>query len=230
MWSWINPYGWYIYQEKLKPGQFQFSRRKSKEGSGTARSRKMYIIPFPVRRLSPYGERKPHWKCERGNKRSRPAGFLHSCPAETAFCLLHKEPKQWLLHSMRVLLAVGQEEALSWSFIQSFTERHILWPHFYFEVRECLPKWLPASEFCRNSPFDGTFPLQWHQVTGKGTIPFPREEDFLGNQVLAGNLGTTKGRRIEGREARVSNLWATAKDPPSLKVILLKGKVLRKKM
>ena len=64
------------------------------------------------------------------------AGFLHSCPAETVFWWLHKEPKKWLLHSMRILLAAGQEEVFSWPFIQSFTGRDILWPHFHCEVRE----------------------------------------------------------------------------------------------
>lgn len=179
MWSWINPYGWYIYQEKLKPGQFQFSRRKSKEGSGTARSRKMYIIPFPVRRLSPYGERKPHRKCERGNKRSRPAGFLHSCPAETAFCLLQKEPKQWLLHSMRVLLAVRQEEALSWSFIQSFTERHILWPHFYSEVSVFPSGFLPLSSV-ETPPLMAPFHSSDTKSLGRALFHFPERRISLG--------------------------------------------------
>lgn len=115
-----------------------------------ARSWKINVIPFPIKRLSPYGESKPHPKYER---RERTVLTLQASCTPTllrqSFGYCTKSQK-WLLHSMRILSAVGQAEVFSWSFIQSFTEGDILWPHFHSEVRD-RAKWLPASGFCRNS-------------------------------------------------------------------------------
>lgn len=171
-----------------------------------------------MKRISPYGESKHLPKYERR---------VTFSPCWLPVLLTHwdslwataQRAKKWLLHSMRALLVVGQEEV--------FTEGDILWPHFHSEVK-VKAKWLPTSGFCTNSPFDGTFPLHWGKSQRKSTFPFQGGVGFLGNQLLTGNLGSIRERKTEGRLS--SNPLNYGQGPPSLKVILIRGKALRKKM
>lgn len=97
------------------------------------RSWKVYVIPFPSKRLSPHGESKHHPKCER--KITALPLLAPSSPAcWDVFWLLHKERKNWLLYSMTVPLAEGQEQIFSWSFISHSRKGHTV-TSFHSEVK-----------------------------------------------------------------------------------------------